>query len=71
MYFGMIQSIKYFLPMRNRLNKILWIVKAIHNNIKLKNKLYQIIFQAETPNGKLFDVVLLITIVLSVICLTL
>ena len=71
MYFGMIQSIKYFLPMRNRLNKILWILKSIHNNMKLKNKLNQIIFEAETPNGKLFDVVLLITIVLSVICLTL
>ncbi len=57
--------------MRNRLNKILWILKSIHNNIKLKNKLYQIIFEAETPNGKLFDVVLLITIVLSVICVSL
>lgn len=57
--------------MRNRLNKILWVLKSIHNNIKLKNKLYQIIFEAETPNGKLFDVVLLITIVLSVICVSL
>ena len=57
--------------MRNRLNKILWILKSIHNDIKLKNKLYQIIFEAETPNGKLFDVVLLITIVLSVICVSL
>ena len=37
----------------------------------MKNKLYQIIFEAETPNGKLFDVVLLITIVLSVICVSL
>ena len=57
--------------MRNRSNKILWVLKSIHNNIKLKNKLYQIIFEAETPNGKLFDVVLLITIVLSVICVSL
>ena len=57
--------------MRNRLNKILWVLKSIHNNIKLKNKLYQIIFEAETPNGKLFDVILLITIVLSVICVSL
>ena len=57
--------------MRNRLNKILRILKSIHNNIKLKNKLYQIIFEAETPNGKLFDVVLLITIILSVICVSL
>ena len=57
--------------MRNRLNKILRIFKSIHNNIKLKDKLYQIIFEAETPNGKLFDVVLLITIILSVICVSL
>lgn len=57
--------------MTNRLNKILRIFKSIHNNIKLKNKLYQVIFEAETPNGKLFDVVLLITIILSVICVSL
>ena len=71
MYFGMIQNMKYFLPMKNRLNKILWTLKSIHNNIKLKNKLYQIIFEAETPNGKMFDVILLISIVLSVICVSL
>ena len=41
------------------------------NNKKLKNKLYHIIFEAETPSGKLFDVLLLITIVLSVICVAL
>ena len=40
-------------------------------NKELKNKLFHIIFEAETPNGKLFDVVLLITIVLSVICVSL
>ncbi|MAR39233.1 MAG: ion transporter [Flavobacteriales bacterium] len=40
-------------------------------NKKLKNKLYQIIFEAETPSGKLFDVLLLITIVCSVICVSL
>tara|TARA_B100001287_G_scaffold120818_1_gene101832 strand:+ start:2006 stop:2827 length:822 start_codon:yes stop_codon:yes gene_type:complete len=40
-------------------------------NTQLKNKLFHIIFEAETPNGKLFDVVLLITIVLSVICVSL
>ena len=40
-------------------------------NTKLKNKLYQIIFEAETPSGKLFDVLLLITIVCSVICVSL
>jgi len=37
----------------------------------IKNKLYHIIFEAETPTGKLFDVVLLITIFLSVICVIL
>jgi len=41
------------------------------NNNKLKNKLYHIIFEAETPNGKLFDILLLISIVLSVICVSL
>lgn len=42
----------------------------MHNNI-LKNKLYHIIFEAETPNGKLFDIILLISIVLSVLCVLL
>ena len=37
----------------------------------IKNKLYYIIFEAETPSGKLFDIVLLITIFLSVICIIL
>ena len=37
----------------------------------IRNKLYHIIFEAETPTGKLFDVVLLITIFLSVICVIL
>jgi len=37
----------------------------------IKNKLYHIIFEAETPSGKLFDIVLLITIFLSVICVIL
>ena len=37
----------------------------------IKNKLYHIIFEAETPTGKLFDIILLITIFLSVICLIL
>ena len=37
----------------------------------IKNKLYHIIFEAETPTGKLFDVVLLITIFLSVTCVIL
>jgi voltage-gated potassium channel len=34
---------------------------------KFKQKLYEIIFEADTPAGKLFDVVLLIVILLSVI----
>ncbi len=34
---------------------------------KLKEKLYEIIFEADTPAGKLFDVVLLIIILLSVV----
>jgi voltage-gated potassium channel len=33
----------------------------------LKKRLYQIIFEADTPAGKLFDVVLLAVILLSVI----
>ena len=41
------------------------------NNKKLKNKLYHIIFEAETRSGKLFDILLLITIVLSVLCIVL
>ncbi|GAB1453351.1 ion transporter [Draconibacterium sp.] len=34
---------------------------------KFKQKLYEIIFEADTPGGKLFDVVLLVVILLSVI----
>ena len=37
----------------------------------LKSKLYQVIFEAETQSGKLFDIFLLITISLSVICVVL
>ena len=33
----------------------------------LRNKIYHIVFEAETPKGKLFDVILLITIGLSVL----
>ena len=33
----------------------------------LKNKLHEIIYEADTPSGKLFDVVLLIFIVLSIV----
>ncbi len=34
---------------------------------KLKSKLYKIIFEAETPSGKLFDIVLVWLIILSVL----
>ena len=57
--------------MTNKINKIWGVLKSIHNNNKLKNKLYHIIFEAETPDGKLFDVILLISIVLSVLCVSL
>lgn len=36
-------------------------------NSKLKNRLYEIVFEADTRAGKLFDVILLITIALSII----
>ncbi len=39
--------------------------KRINNG--WRNKLYTIIYEADTPLGKLFDVVLLILIVVSVI----
>jgi len=32
-----------------------------------KNKLHEIIYEADTPSGKLFDVVLLIFILLSIV----
>ena len=41
------------------------------NNKKLKNKLYHIIFEAETQSGKLFDILLLIIISSSVLCIIL
>ena len=57
--------------MTNRINKIWRTLKSIQNDNKLKNKLYHIIYEAETPDGKLFDVILLISIVISVICVSL
>lgn len=41
------------------------------NNNALKLKLHEIIFEAETPEGKLFDVILLVMIVLSIATLML
>ena len=37
------------------------------SNNNLKNKLYEIIFEADTPAGKYFDVTLIIVIILSII----
>ncbi|MBN2616303.1 MAG: ion transporter [Bacteroidales bacterium] len=39
--------------------------------MKLRKKIYEVIFEADTPAGKAFDVVLLITIVLSVLVVSL
>ena len=36
------------------------------NKQHLKNRLYEIIFEADTPGGKLFDVLLFIAIMVSV-----
>ena len=37
----------------------------------IKDKLYHIIFEAETPSGKFFDISLLVIILLSIICIIL
>ena len=37
----------------------------------IKDKLYHIIFEAETPSGKFFDISLLVVILLSIICIIL
>lgn len=37
------------------------------NKKNLRDRLYEIIFEADTPNGKAFDVALLITILLSIL----
>ena len=37
----------------------------------LKHRLHEIVFEADTKQGKLFDIVLLVTIVLSIICVLL
>lgn len=48
------------MKLRERINHFL------HNNA-LKHKLYVIIFEADTPAGKLFDVILIICILLSIL----
>ncbi len=42
-------------------------MKPLNEEHKLKLKLYEIIFEADTPSGKTFDVLLLWTILLSVL----
>jgi len=37
------------------------------NNLSLKDRLHEIIFEADTPTGKYFDIVLIFSIILSVI----
>lgn len=43
----------------------------INGNQSLKDRVYEIVFEAETPAGKLFDVVLLILILLSIVVVSL
>ena len=42
-----------------------------YNNTFIKKKLHEIIFEADTKNGKLFDIILLVAIILSVISVVL
>jgi voltage-gated potassium channel len=42
-----------------------------NNNITWRNKLHEIIFEADTPLGKLFDIVLIVLILLSVVAVML
>jgi len=42
-----------------------------HPKDSLKHKLHEVIFEADTPNGKLFDLVLLVLIALSVVAVML
>ncbi len=41
------------------------------SNNKLKNKIHEIIFEADTPFGKIFDIILLIAIITSVVIVSL
>ncbi len=51
---------KMFTPIRNLWNRL-------RANVQLRERLYSIIFESDTPMGKLFDVVLLWAIVLSIV----
>lgn len=46
---------------------VVYLGKQIGQMKKLKDRLYEIIFEADTPSGKTFDIVLLIIILLSVV----
>lgn len=43
-----------------------FIVLEIHINEKLRRKLHRVIYEADTPPGKLFDIILLILILISI-----
>ena len=42
-------------------------MKNNNSTINLRSRLHEIIFEADTPAGKLFDVLLILSIVLSVV----
>lgn len=44
--------------------------QAFMNNQKLKDQLYDIIFESDTPMGKKFDVLLIVAIVVSIVIVT-
>lgn len=44
--------------------------KAFMNNQQLKDKLYDIIFESDTPMGRKFDILLIIAIVVSILIVT-
>lgn len=46
---------------------VLYLTHQIASMSKFKQKLYEIIFEADTPSGKFFDVVLLFVILMSVV----
>ena len=40
-------------------------------NYSLKSKLYEIIFESDTPSGKAFDILLIASIIISVVVVSL
>ena len=51
---------KYFSTLHQRWHHFL-------HNEELKQKIYSIVFESDTPKGKLFDIILIGSIVLSVL----